>query len=476
MVFADILRAVSQSRTPVCIDSRSATKGCLFVAVKGCDFDGHDFINEAVEKGAATIVCQKMPSDKSKNKCQIVTVDDSAKAAAILAQASYGNPCKKLINLAVTGTNGKTTTAFITKHIIDCAKRKCGLIGTIVYDAVSEIVSAPLTTPNCVTIAQKASDMVAAGAEFMVIEASSHAIEQSRIAAIDFTAAAFTNLTGDHLDYHGTMQNYFDSKAKLFASLGENNTAVLNSQSPESKKIAQQTKANIMWYGVDCESDISAYIKSSSINGTSFTFGYKDYVDTITTSLIGKYNIENCLAAAGLAIAAGIDVETVCEGLATFENVPGRLQRVACDKGFSVFVDYAHTDDALANVLSVLKPLCKGKLAVVFGAGGDRDKTKRPRMAKAAEKSADKIIVTSDNPRTEKPTDIINDIKKGFENKNDVVFEPDRKKAIAIAIENAATDDVILIAGKGHEDYQIVGTKKIYFSDNDIATEIIKRL
>jgi UDP-N-acetylmuramoyl-L-alanyl-D-glutamate--2,6-diaminopimelate ligase len=318
--------------------------------------------------------------------------------------------------------------------------------------------------------------MVKAGAEYMVIEASSHALSQNRLAHIDFKAAAFTNLTGDHLDYHKTKEEYLAAKTKLFTALLPDATAVLNKQSPEAKQIAKATKAKIIWYAVDKQADIAAHIESLNINGTVFVLEYAGK-QTVRTSLPGWHNVSNALAAAGLCLAAGLDLQTIAAGLSALKVVPGRLEKVDFDGSFSVFVDYAHTDDALKNVLTALRPFCSGSLIVVFGCGGDRDRTKRPRMARVTEELADIIIVTSDNPRTEKPQDIINEIVTGFKDPGSpkITVEQDRKKAIELAIKKAAGGDVVLIAGKGHENYQIIGTQRFDFDDRKVALEFLRK-
>jgi UDP-N-acetylmuramoyl-L-alanyl-D-glutamate--2,6-diaminopimelate ligase len=393
-----------------------------------------------------------------------------------------------LTNLAVTGTNGKTTVAFLVRSCIQNTGQKCGLIGTILYDTGAESFEAPLTTPDCLTIAEKQSQMLKADAKYMVIEASSHALDQNRLAAIDFKAAAFTNLTGDHLDYHKTKEEYLAAKTKLFAALSPNAIAILNKQSPEAEHIARKTMAKISWYAIDAPADITAHIESMDVNETVFSLEYAGQSSLVKTPLLGLHNVSNHLAAAGLCLAAGFDLETIAGGLSALQGVPGRLEKVGWDGNFTVLVDYAHTDDALKNVLSTLKPLCKGRLIVVFGCGGDRDRTKRPRMAKVVEQLADFAIVTSDNPRTEKPMAIINEIVSGFASRFSVstgiehrassikiLIEPDRRKAIWLAIESAGKNDIVLIAGKGHENYQIIGKQKFPFSDKIVAREYLAK-
>ncbi len=502
MNFDKLQNLVSSDNAPnICVDSRTIRGGDIFVAVKGTACDGHDFIDQALANGAEYIVCQSAPDRCAHNDAEVIVVDDSTEAAAVLAQAVRGNPASRLTNLAVTGTNGKTTVAYLVRSCIQKAGQKCGLIGTVIYDTCSgDSCQAALTTPDCLTIAAGQEQMLKNGAKYMVIEASSHALSQNRLAAVNFKAAAFTNLAGDHLDYHKTEEDYLAAKTRLFSALSPHAVAVLNKQSPQAQSIARQTEAKILWYAIDEPADITAHIESMDMSGTRYSIldtrcsssiGNRESNIEVRTPLLGLYNVSNSLAAAGLCLAAGLDLETIAAGLSARQIIPGRLEKLDWPGDFSVIIDYAHTDDALKNVLSTLKPLCNGKLRVVFGCGGDRDKTKRPRMAKVAEQLADFIIVTSDNPRTEKPEDIINEIVSGFEKRPTVknadlqatsdkqratkIIEPDRKKAIELAIEAAGKDDIVLIAGKGHETYQIIGKQKFDFNDKKIASEYLKK-
>ena len=496
MTFENLLEIVGQSATRLrrakgeadksaeggpnlCVDSRMVRPGDIFIAIKGSHLDGQNFVEQAVTAGAKYIVTNKDVPQHAPHTThyQIITVDNSAKAAALLAHAKKGWPAKKLACLAVTGTNGKTTVTFLVRSIIQTAGQRCGLIGTVQYDTGEKIYQSKLTTPDPFTIADITSQMVTAGAKFMITEASSHALDQDRLEGVHFAAAAFTNLTGDHLDYHKTKENYLAAKTKLFQSLSKDAVAILNKQSPESEYIAQQTKARLLWYSIDEPADLTAHIEVMNTTGTTFALEYKNQKHIVKTPLLGRFNVSNCLAAAGLCIAAGIDLDIICATLSSPMPPPGRLQKISHNGSFSVLVDYAHTDDALQNVLETLKPLCAGRLIVVFGCGGDRDRTKRPRMAKVAEKFADLIIVTSDNPRTENPQAIINEIVAGFENSDPkkISIEPDRKTAIGIAIENARENDIVLIAGKGHENYQILADKTIHFSDQEVAAEFLKK-
>lgn len=496
MKFEELLSLVSSGDAPhLCADSRIVKKGDVFIAVKGTAYNGHKFIDRAVAGGAKYIVCEE---PYCSNVADVIVVDDSAQAAGILAQAARGNPASKLINLAVTGTNGKTTVAFLVRSIVQAAGQKCGLVGTVVYDTGAGSFESSLTTPDCFAVAEMTEQMVNAGAKYLAIEASSHALSQNRLAGVDFRAAAFTNLTGDHLDYHKTEKDYLAAKARLFERLSGNATAVLNSQSPHSRELAEKTIAKILWYTVvdstgpstslgtvstsnrlpqDEPADITAHIESMDMNGTVFVLEYAGQKQEVRMHLLGRHNVSNSLAAAGLCLAAGFDLKTIAAGLAAVKNVPGRLEKVDWAGDFSVLVDYAHTDDALKNVLSTLAPLCKDRLIVVFGCGGDRDRTKRPRMAKVTERFADLIFVTSDNPRSEQPEFIIGEIMAGFENPTaeKISVESDRKKAIELALKTAHRGDIVLIAGKGHETYQIIGKQKFDFSDKAVALEFLKK-
>ncbi len=471
----DELLSVVCSDPAVCvrIDSRKVEPGDVFVAIKGASCDGRQFISQAIAKGARYIVCENGTS--AAGQAVFVPVESPTVAAGLLAQAAKGNPSDRLTCLAVTGTNGKTTVTFLVRACVESAGHKCGLMGTVVYDTGSGATASSLTTPDCLTIAEAQKRMVDGGATHMVIEASSHALSQDRLAGVNFRAAAFTNLTGDHMDYHVTVENYLAAKTRLFTGLTPDATAVLNKQAPQSSWIAQATKARVCWYAIDEAADLTARIRSMTIAGTEFTLEYQGRQATVKTPLLGRHNVANHLAAGGLCLAAGMDLDAVAAGLSSLQGVPGRLEKVG-DNGCAVLVDYAHTDDALQNVLTTLRPLCRGRLTVLFGCGGDRDRTKRPRMAKVVEQMADAIVVTSDNPRTEDPDAIIDEILTGFADPGSerITVEADRRKAIELALSNARPGDIVLLAGKGHETYQIIGTKKFDFSDQDIARQCLR--
>ncbi|MHC4552250.1 MAG: UDP-N-acetylmuramoyl-L-alanyl-D-glutamate--2,6-diaminopimelate ligase [Planctomycetota bacterium] len=478
MTFTQLLATVQAGKLPVTADSRYVQQGGVFVAVVGTRVDGHGYLKAALENGAAYLVTERSVDDFN-----CIIVEDSAVALGLLAQASFGQPNSRLTNLAVTGTNGKTTVAYMVRSILEYAGHRCGMIGTIEYSTGSGTTPAPLTTPDAVTVAAAASEMVDAGCEYMMIEASSHALSQRRLAGISFTAAAFTNLTGDHLDYHETLDDYLDAKSRLFLELPAHGMAVLNIESDEAHTIAEliEPAMRTLWYGIERDADVNAKIHLMNAAGSVFGIEFNGQNEKVTTSLPGRHNISNCLAAAGLCLSVGISLHDIACGLSSLENVPGRLESVRSEaqteRGIEVYIDYAHTDDALKNVLSTLKPLCEGRLIVVFGCGGDRDRTKRPRMAQVAEQLADIVIVTSDNPRTENPDTIIDDIMQGFaliKRGQTPLIESDRAKAIRLAVEQAQPGDMVLVAGKGHEDYQIIGAEKHHFSDFEEAQKALE--
>ena len=461
----------SRGGARVCADSREVGPGDVFVAVKGTNVDGHDYIPQAASRGAAYIVCNKRPADAG--SATIVEVADTTQVLGLLCQASLGWPSRKLTCLAVTGTKGKTTTTYLTRAVIQAAGGKAGLVGTVTYDTGSGPSQSNMTTPDAATMARMTLEMVQSGAEYMVTEASSHALDQGRLGGIAFKAAAFTNLAGDHMDYHKTPEAYLAAKMKLFQGLSGDSFAILNRHSPQAAEVGRQTGAQVLWYGTNGKADIEGRIVRMDSAGTEYDLCFEGRRQRVITPMPGEYNLSNHLAAAGLCIGAGFGLEAIAAGLSTLAGVPGRLEGVDCGQDFRVLIDYAHTDDALKNVLETLRPVCRGRLMVVFGCGGDRDKTKRPRMAKVTQELADIVIVTSDNPRTEQPDEIIRDIMAGFSEhgRKQVTVEGDRRKAIGLALGGAKGGDIVLIAGKGHEDYQIIGSTKHHFSDREVVEE-----
>ena len=454
-------------------DSRAIEPGDIFVARQGHGVDGKQFVAQAVERGAVAVVSDDPIDDPG---VPHLTVPDAGAATSIFASALAGDPSKRLKVLGVTGTNGKTTTAFLLRHLLQSAGKTCGLIGTCEIDDGQTIRVATMTTPGPVELAKLLATMTSNGCDAVAMEVSSHALDQGRAAGIEFAAAGFTNLSGDHLDYHRTMDDYASAKAKLFMNLPETAAAVVNCGDEWTRRMLEHTKGRPTPFSVggDCHSDFaSMYVARdivSSDTGSTFVLHTPDGHAEVRMKLVGRHNVQNAVCAAAMAGEVfGLSVHQLATGLAGAEGAPGRLQRVEAGQPFTILVDYAHTDDALANVLSALKPVTKGKLRVVFGCGGDRDRAKRPRMAQVAENFADELYITSDNPRTEDPDKILEEIVAGLTSKRPAMIEADRRAAIFAAVADCGPDDVLLIAGKGHEDYQILGTEKIHFDDVEEA-------
>ena len=454
-------------------NSRRCVKGSCFVAVKGSIDDGHKYIQAAVEAGASAVVC----SDESfvPGGVPLAVLDDPRTAMGMLAQAINGWPARKLFHIGVTGTNGKSTTTILIRDVLESAGHKPALLGTITYETGKTVKPADTTTPDPVALAQMEAEMVAAGKTHLVMEVSSHALHQNRVGGLKFNVGVFTNLTGDHLDYHKTMEDYLAAKRLLFENLPADAVAVINRDDPAGEELAKATKARVVWYGLSSAADLQGRIERIGTAGTAFKVISSAGDAAVDTPLIGRHNVYNCLGAVGACMGAGVALADIAAVLSKVHNVPGRLQRVPSDAPFTVFVDYAHTDDALVNVLNAVRPITKGRIILVFGCGGDRDRTKRPRMAKVAGELADRIVITSDNPRSEDPREIIREILAGLDEqgRGKSLVEPDRRLAIKAAIEQAKDGDVVIIAGKGHEKYQIIGSQRNHFDDVEVAGEFI---
>ncbi len=458
-------------------DSRRIRAGNLFVARPGTKTNGAKFAADAQSRGAAAMVTQTAAPGAELPQ---IIISDAHRAVARLAHLFYGEPTRQVKLLAVTGTNGKTTTAYLLRHLLNGIGRRCGMIGTVEIDDGRSVTEAAMTTPGAVETAQLLAKMRDHGCWTCAIEASSHALDQQRLAGAHLAGAAFTNLTGDHLDYHKTMEQYAGAKARLFEMLDEHGPAVINAEDPHAERMVRDCRGRVIRFGFGKTADYRARDVMVSARGSQFTLLTPDGQANVEMSLIGRHNIENALTAAALAGETfGLSVHQLAQGLKTAQGAPGRLSAVVGDQPFAVLVDYAHTDDALENVLSALRPLCNGgKLRVLFGCGGDRDRTKRPRMARTAQKGADVVYVTSDNPRTEEPRAIIEEILSGFsaDKQRQVVVEPDRRAAIERVLSDARPGDIVLLAGKGHENYQIVGTEKRHFDDAEEARKVLDRL
>ncbi len=448
-------------------DSKRVAPGNLFIAKKGFHHDGARFIPDAIANGAVAILTD-LYDPFFPDITQIIHSDISS-IEALIAREYYGNPGKDLFLVGITGTNGKTTTSYLIRHLLGQLGSECGLIGTIEWVVGQHVFPSAQTTPDVLTNYKLFHDMVASGSKACVMEVSSHALDQGRVGSVAFDTAVFTNLTQDHLDYHKTMQEYGEAKAKLFSSLAPDKTAVVNADSPAYTQMIAHCPAKILRYSTLHPCELFATEIHLSSQGVQCVVNAEGKSLSFTSSLIGRYNIYNLLAAMGVGLSKGCALEDVITALSTFKAVQGRLEPVPNDKGVHIFVDYAHTDDALLNVLKTLSELKKGKLITVFGCGGNRDVVKRPKMGEVAESLSDVVIVTSDNPRQEEPIAIIQDILRGFKDPSRAQVIVDREEAIYQAVKCANPGDIILIAGKGHENYQIFSHQTIPFDDRIAA-------
>jgi UDP-N-acetylmuramoyl-L-alanyl-D-glutamate--2,6-diaminopimelate ligase len=455
-------------------DSRLVQPGDLFIARAGTRTDGQRFAQDAIARGAAAVVSA---GPAARGATPVIAVADPGAAASVLANLFHGNPAQTVKVLGVTGTNGKTTTTYLIRHMLARVNRRCGMVGTVEIDDGRTRREASMTTPSATEVAELLATMRDRGCRACAIEASSHALDQGRVAGVPFAGAAFTNLTGDHLDYHKTMDAYAGAKARLFASLDPSAVAVVNADDKAADRMVRDSRARVIRFGFGKSADYRARDCAVTSQGCNFVLHTPDGRAEVNLGMIGKHNIENALAAAALVGETfGLSVNQIAAGLRDAHGAPGRLQALRLGQPFAVLVDYAHTDDALENVLTALRPLARRKLRVVFGCGGDRDRTKRPRMARTAETYADVIYVTSDNPRTEQPQAILDEICSGLSKagRARAVVELDRRSAIRQALADAEEGDVVLIAGKGHENYQIVGETKHHFDDVEEATTAIR--
>ncbi len=453
--------------------SKQVRPGDLFIAVEGPTTDGHAFIEEAISRGAAAVVAQRLPAGHSHaaSTCPAIVVRDTLQALAGIAAQFYGHPSRKLRLVGVTGTNGKTTTTYLLKTILDAAGLRTGLLGTITYQIGEREVPSRNTTPGPLELQRYFAQMVACGLPWCVMEVSSHALAQGRIAGLEFEAAIFSNLGSDHLDYHKTRDAYAAAKRRLFEYVRRDGWAILNADDEYGRTLAQTLPHDhVVTYAMERSAKVSVKHVVCSWQGTSMVLDTPWGVVPVSTPLLGRHNVWNVAAAATTLLALQVSPSAIRDGLASVESVPGRLERVPNEVGLNILVDYAHTADAMRLALLSLRELTRGRLTVVFGCGGDRDHTKRPLMGKMASLLADHVILTSDNPRSEDPLDIIHQIKAGFPagfKKFEVI--PDREQAIVSALAGAQREDTVLIAGKGHEAYQIFQHISVPFSDRDVV-------
>ena len=459
--------------TSVNIDSRKIEKGHLFVAIKGTQTDGHRFIPKALELGAVAVLCEDLPEGANEEGVTYVQVPSTEAAVGPVATVFYGEPSQHLKLVGVTGTNGKTTIATLLYNMFRKFGHKCGLLSTVCNYIEGEAIPADHTTPDPIELNKLLHQMVEAGCEYAFMECSSHAIAQQRIGGLKFAGGLFTNLTRDHLDYHKTFENYRDAKKAFFDGLSKEAFAITNADDKNGSVMVQNCKAEVKTYSVQRMADFRARIIECHFEGMYLEINGQE----VGVQFIGKFNVSNLLAVYGAAVMLSKKPEDILVVLSTLKSVAGRLEPIRSEEGVTAVVDYAHTPDALENVLNAIHEVMEGKqgkIITVCGAGGNRDKGKRPLMAQEAVKQSDRVIITSDNPRFEEPQDIINDMLAGLDQRQmkKVVSIVDRKEAIRTACMMAEKGDVILIAGKGHEDYQEIKGVKHHFDDREVVREI----
>lgn len=482
MKLTDLLKAIQPKKIigdtdkeimGVNIDSRLIEQGHLFMAMRGTQADGHAYISSAIAKGAIAILCEELP-EKIEKEISYIVVNDSEDAVGKVATTFYGNPTSRMKLVGVTGTNGKTTIATLLYNMFRKFGHKVGLVSTVCNYIDDEPVPTEHTTPDPVTLNQLLGKMADAGCEYAFMEVSSHSIAQKRISGLKYVGGIFTNLTRDHLDYHKTVENYLRAKKKFFDDMPKDAFSLTNLDDKNGKVMVQNTKSKIYTYSLTSLSDFKGRVLESHFEGMLLNFNNHE----VAVPFVGKFNASNLLAVYGAAVLLGKEEEEVLKVLSTLRPVSGRFEAIRSANGYTAIIDYAHTPDALANVLNAIHGVLegRGKVITVFGAGGNRDKGKRPLMAKEAAKGSDKIIVTSDNPRFEDPQAIIDDVLAGFSSddmKKTISIE-DRREAIRTACMLAQSGDVILIAGKGHEDYQEIKGVKHHFDDHEVVREAMK--
>ena len=470
----DIVGNAEVEITGVNIDSRRIEKGHLFVAIRGTQVDGHSFIQKATDLGAAAILCEQLPEERREGVTYVV-VDSTESAVGPVATMFYNDPTSKLKLVGVTGTNGKTTIATLLYNMFRKFGYKCGLISTVCNYIEDKAVPADHTTPDPIELNRLLAEMVEAGCEYAFMECSSHAIAQKRIGGLKFAGGRFTNLTRDHLDYHKTVENYRDAKKAFFDMLPKDAFAITNADDKNGMVMVQNTKAKVKTYSTRTMADFRGRIIECHFEGMYLDIDGHE----VGVQFIGKFNVSNLLAVYGAAVMLGKKSEDILVVLSTLKSVSGRLEPIHSPEGFTAIVDYAHTPDALENVLNAIHEVLDGKghVITVCGAGGNRDKGKRPLMAQEAAKQSDKVIITSDNPRFEEPQDIINDMLAGLnaQQMKKVLSIADRREAIRTACMLAQKGDVILIAGKGHEDYQEIKGVKHHFDDREEVRKIFEQ-
>jgi UDP-N-acetylmuramoyl-L-alanyl-D-glutamate--2,6-diaminopimelate ligase len=463
--------------TSLAYDSRRVEAGSLFFAIRGERADGHDFAGQALERGAVAVASERPAPPELAGRW--IRVTHARRALAEAARTFYSDPASRLQLVGITGTNGKTTTAYLLHSILEAAGMRPGLFGTVEYRAGSRSLPAVHTTPESVDLLSYFADLVAAGGRAAVMEVSSHALTQERVWGIHFSAAVFTNLTRDHLDYHKDFEHYFAAKRRLFEGVGapRPELAVLNLDDPWSERLLQLPYKRFVTYGINSDAGVKLRSFTQTLMGVHAALTTAQGKLEIESPLLGRVNLENMLAAVATAEGLGVPGDTIRQGIADLKLVPGRLERVDEGQPFLVIVDYAHTDDALRNTLKTARELTRNRLIVVFGCGGDRDRAKRPLMGEAAGSLSDLAVLTSDNPRSEDPIRIMSDAMVGLQKANKTYLtEVDRGAAIRKALAEAGDGDVVLIAGKGHERYQVLKDETIPFDDREVARQMLREM
>jgi UDP-N-acetylmuramoyl-L-alanyl-D-glutamate--2,6-diaminopimelate ligase len=453
--------------------SQHVTPGSLFAALKGIKADGFDFVADALKAGAAAVLSEREKPQAFDTNW--IRVADAREALALCADNFFGHPSRELTVVGITGTKGKTTISYLIESILSAAGLRSSVIGTIAYSGPGLSAVASRTTPEAPDLQQMMRTLKNNGASHCIMEVSSHALDLNRVVGVDFDVAIFTNLSGEHLDYHHTMEDYFRAKTKLF-SLGRKNMAVINADDEWGKKLISHLSMGGVTYGLSAQAMVRAEDYTFGNDGLKVAIRFPAGRLKMESSLLGKPNLYNILAAVSAALTLNIPIAAIQKGIASLQGVPGRFQKIANNRGMNIFVDYAHTDDALRKLLETARELSRGRVILVFGAGGDRDRSKRPRMGEAAGNLADWSILTSDNPRSEDPMAIITEVETGLlkHGKTHYEIEADRRTAIKKALDMGRTNDTILIAGKGHEDYQIIGDRIFHFDDAEIVRELLE--
>ena len=473
------IKAAAADRNNLATDSKKLRKGDVFVAIRGTVNDGHEYIKEALGKGVSGVISEREIEGLGDDGEKVLVVKDTREALAYIAKKIFDDPSARLETYGITGTNGKTTSVFLTDSVLNAAGRRSGFLSTVFNKTCADALNrASMTTSDIITLNRMLLKMVSSGKKAAVVEISSHALDQERTGGIMLNGAVFTNLTPEHLDYHKNMDEYLKAKARIFQKLKPGGTAALNSDDPMVISLKDRIKGHrVVTFGLGEDADVRAEKIKLMADVTEFDITAPLLGKArIATPLIGRHNVYNMLGVTAMLLYSGLDMETIKKGLEKVKFVPGRLDSVSRKAPFGVYVDYAHTPNALENVLNSLRPVAEKRLICVFGCGGDRDRTKRPVMGRIAAEKCDYAILTSDNPRSERPEDILKEIQKGMPGKNNYSIIENREEAIRKALGMARPGDIVIIAGKGHEDYQVIGDRVVHFDDKEVAANVLNEM